>query len=205
MDKNDEQVLVVRSDKFFEKGDWQGLKTDNLDYYIDLIKNNCEFRRRGDMEIDNSFQQIIPHIIFNFQDKYFVYKYLPKTGEQRLVDTYQLGFGGHINPIDHESGEDMLEAGMMREWDEEVDFKGNILEKRLIGIINDDSRPVEKVHIGLVYLFVGDSPEISIKETDKMVGELVNLKDIYNLIKGNSGIWVQIVYKEYISKLLNSK
>jgi len=94
---------------------------------------------------------------------------------------------------------------MMREWDEEVDFKGNILEKRLIGIINDDSRPVEKVHIGLVYLFVGDSPEISIKETDKMVGELVNLKDIYNLIKGNSGIWVQIVYKEYISKLLNSK
>lgn len=199
--KNDEQILVIKSEIIFENEKWQGLKTDNLDYYIDLIKNNCEFKRRGDMENDSSFQQIIPHIVFNFQDKYFIYKYLPKAGEQRLVDTYQLGIGGHINKEDVGGEKDVLENGMMREWNEEVDFKGNILEKKLVGILKDDLRPVEKVHLGLVYNFVGDSPEISIKETDKMEGELVDKKDIGKYIEGNPGIWVQLVYRDYLLKL----
>lgn len=201
MDKNDEKVLVVASDILFKDGVWQGLKTDNLDYYLDLIKNNCQFKRRGDVENDSSWQQIIPHMLFNFGDKYFIYKYLPEAGEKRLVDTYQLGVGGHINPIDGDGDADIVEAGMMREWNEEVDFKGNILEKKLIGILNDDSRPVEAVHLGLVYNFVGDSPEISIKETDKMIGELIDKKDIGKYIEGNLGVWVQLVYRDYLSKL----
>ena len=89
MDKNDEKVLVVASDVLFKDGIWQGLKTDNLDYYLDLIKNNCQFKRRGDVENDSSWQQIIPYVLFNFGDKYFIYKYLPEAGEKRLVDTYQ--------------------------------------------------------------------------------------------------------------------
>jgi predicted NUDIX family phosphoesterase len=201
MNKDDEQILVIKSDIIFKDGRWQGLKTDNLDYYIDLIKKNCEFRRRGDMENDSSFQQIIPYIVFNFKDRYFIYKYLPKTGEQRLVDTYQFGIGGHINPIDGKSDKNVLEAGMMREWDEEVDFKGNLISKKLIGILKDDSRPVEQVHMGLVYSFVGDSPEISLKETEKMEGKLVDSKDIGKYIEGNLGVWMQIVYKEYLKKL----
>jgi len=203
MSKDDEQILVVKSGTLFEKGVWQGLKTENLDYYIDLIKNNLEFKRRGDMENDDSYQQIIPYIVFNFQNKYFLYKYLPKAGEQRLVDTYQLGVGGHINKDDID-GADILETGMMREWQEEVDFRGNIIGKRLIGILNDDSRTVEKVHLGLVYNFEGDSPEISIKETEKMAGELVDIKDIGGKLKTNDGIWVKIVYKEYLSKILKN-
>jgi len=201
MDKNDEQVLVIKSNILFKEGKWQGLKIDNLEYYIDLINKNCEFKRRGDVETDDSFQQIIPYIVFNFGSKYFLYKYLPKAGEQRLVDTYQIGVGGHINLVDGH-GASNLEAGMMREWSEEVDYKGNILEKKLVGILNDDSRPVEKVHLGLVYSFVGDSPEISIKETDKMQGELVDLDKIGEYIKGNDGVWVKIVYKDYLSKLI---
>lgn len=200
MDKDDEKVLVVPADIIFEKGRWQGLKKDNLDYYLDLIKNNYQFRRRGDVESDSSWQQIIPYIVFNCKDKFFIYKYLPKAGEQRLVDTYQLGVGGHINQVDHDNG-DALESGMMREWDEEVDYKGNILEKKLIGLLNDDSRPVEAVHLGLVYSFVGDSPEISIKETEKMKGELVDIKEIGEYIKNNNGIWVKLVYRDYISNL----
>ena len=199
--KDDELVLVVPASIIFKDGVWQGLKTDNLDYYSDLIKKNCQFKRRGDVENDPSFQQIIPYIIFNFKDKYFIYKYLESAGEKRLVNSYQIGVGGHINPVDVENGKDILEAGMMREWSEEVEFKGNLLEKKLIGILNDDSRPVEAVHLGLVYKFVGDNPEIFIKETDKMRGELVDLKDIEEYIRGNSNIWAQAVYKGYLAKL----
>ena len=138
-----------------------------------------------------------------------MYKYIGGAGEQRLVDSYQIGIGGHINEIDGAnpstgSGQDknILEKGMMREWEEEVDFKGNILDKKIVGILNDDSRPVEAVHLGLVYQFTGDSPEISIKENEKMEGELVEVKDIAEKIKDNDGVWIKVVYRDYLSHLL---
>lgn len=154
------------------------------------------------MENDPSFQQIIPYALFNYKDKYFVYKYLENAGEKRLVDHCQVGVGGHINKDDINSGQDILEQGMMREWNEEVDFRGNLLQKKLVGILNDESTPVERVHLGLVYNFTGDCPEISIKETDKMKGELVGIKDLGEYIKKSKGIWARIVYKEYLSKLV---
>jgi len=198
--KDDEQILVVKSDIIFKDGKWQGLKTDNLDYYVDLIKKNCEFRRRGDMENDPSFQQIIPYILFSSGNKFFAYKYLANAGEQRLVNNdYQLGVGGHINKEDIKDGKDVLEEGMMREWEEEVDFKGRLISKKLVGIVNDESRSVEQVHLGLVYHFVGESPDIQIKETDKMEGRLFELKDIAENISHSP--WMKIVYNEYLSKL----
>jgi len=200
MSKDDEQILVIKSDILFKDGKWQGFKTDNLDYYLDLIKKHSEFKRRGDVENDSSYQQIIPYMLFSFENKFFAYKYLAAAGEQRLVNNdYQLGVGGHINKEDFEDGKDALETGMMREWTEEVDFKGNLLSKKLVGIINDDSRPVEQVHIGLVYHFIGDSPEIQVKETDKMEGKIFDLKDISENM--SHSVWMDIVYKNYLVKL----
>ena len=198
--KDDELVLVMPSDKLFEKEVWQGLKTENLDYYLELIKNNCEFRRRGDVETDNGVQQVIPYILFSFGNKFFAYKYLAKAGEQRLVnDDYQLGVGGHINKEDVNDAKDVVETGMMREWEEEVDFKGKLISKKLVGIINDDSRPVEQVHLGLVYHFIGDNADIQIKETDKMAGNLFSIKEIGENM-GHSP-WMKIVYDNYLLKV----
>lgn len=199
--KDDEQILVVKSDILFKDGKWQGLKTENLDYYIDLIKTNCEFKRRGDVENDPCFQQIIPYILFSFKNKFFAYKYLADAGEQRLVNNdYQLGVGGHINKSDVNGSEDILRAGMMREWLEEVYFKGEILQQKLVGIINDDSRPVEQVHLGLVYHFVGDGSDIRVRETDKMEGIFVDLQEFFNN-KIIQSPWMEIVFNEYLSKL----
>jgi predicted NUDIX family phosphoesterase len=203
--KDDEQILVVKSDVLFKDGTWQGLKTDNLDYYVDLIKRNCEFKRRGDVENDNSFQQIIPYILFNYQDKYFLYRYLSKAGEQRLKNDYIIGVGGHINKDDIKEGGlpaqsgDVLEAGRDREWDEEVKYEDN-LNKKLIGILNDDRRPVEAVHLGLVYLFSGETPNIAVKEIDKMAGELINRQDLGAKLEGTEG-WAPLIYNEYLKNL----
>jgi predicted NUDIX family phosphoesterase len=210
MNKDEEQILVIKSDILFSRqsgipsagkdGKWQGLKTDNLDYYVNLIKKNCEFKRRGDVEEDPSYQQIIPYILFSFEDKFFAYKYIKNAGEKRLINNdYQLGVGGHINKEDIDGNKDILETGMMREWNEEVDFKGNLLQKKLIGIIKDESRPVEQVHIALVYHFVGDSPDIQVKETDKMEGKLIDLKELENGV--SHSVWMGIVYNEYLKKL----
>lgn len=200
MDKNDEQILVVRSSVLFKDGVWQGLKTENLGHYIDLIKKNCEFKRRGDMENDPLFQQIIPYIVFNYKDQYFLYRYLNKSHEQRLKNDYIIGVGGHINFEDVKPGEDLLESGMNREWEEEVEYNGN-LDKKLIGILNDDRRPVEAVHIGLVYLFTGDTPNIKVRETDKLVGEMISLEEIGKSVVGTEG-WAPLIYDEYLKKFL---
>jgi len=199
MSKDDEQILVVKAETIFSGGKWQGLKTDNLDYYVDLIKKNCEFKRRGDMENDPSWQQIIPYILFKYQDQYFLYRYLSKAGEQRLKNDLIIGVGGHINKDDVRPGEDILGAGRDREWDEEVSYTDK-LEKKLIGILADSRRPVESVHLGLIYVFEGQTPNISIKETDKMAGELVGLKELAQKAPNTEG-WVPIIYNEYIKKI----
>ena len=214
MNKDDEQILVVKSDIIFNPptggGKWQGLKTHskgsgrayNLDYYVDLIKKNYEFKRRGDMENDASYQQIIPYMLFSFGNKFFAYKYIKDAGEKRLINNdYQLGIGGHINKEDIKNGKDILEEGMTREWSEEVDFKGKFISQKLVGIVNDESRSVEQVHLGLVYHFVGDSADISIKETDKMEGGLFDLKEISQNMSHSP--WMQIVYNEYLKNIPN--
>lgn len=196
MNKEDEKVLVVPRNVFFEKGSWQGIKKDNLDYYLELVKNNSFFKKRGDVEEDSSYLQIIPYIVFSFKDKFFLYKYIQKAGEQRLLNHYQLAVGGHINEID---GKD-LELAAKREWEEEVDFRGNILNQKLVGILNDDKRLVEKVHLGMIYHFIGDNENISVKEIDKMEGQMVEKSDIAQYVENING-WGPIVWRDYISKI----
>ncbi len=193
-----EQVLTIASDIIFKKERWQGLKRENIEYYLDLIKKYSQFKLRQDMENDPSFQQIIPYIIFNFQDQYFFYKYL--AGDKRLVNNCQIGVGGHINPIDLRLGEDIVMAGALREWEEEVVYKGNIIEKKFIGILNDERRQVESVHLGLIYHFTGDSPQITIKENDKIEGGLIKLEDMPKYLENAEG-WPEIIYKEYLSNI----
>ncbi len=199
--KENEKVLVVPRNIIFKEGSWRGVKIENLDYYLDLIRSNYQFKKRGEVEKNPSFQQIIPYILFSFKDKFFLYKYIKGAGEKRLINNYQLGVGGHINLIDAKEKEGILERAAMREWNEEINYKGDILSKKLIGILNDDTRPVEKVHIGLIYHFIGDSPEISVKETNNMKGELVDLKELRRRVE-NTGGWAPIVYKEYLLKFL---
>lgn len=199
--KKDEKVLVVPRNIIFKDGVWQGIKTEKLDYYLSLIKNNYQFKTRGEVENDDSWQQIIPYILFSYKDKYFLYKYLEKAGEKRLVNNYQLGVGGHINLIDVKQNEDILETAARREWEEEIEYKGKILGRKLIGILNDDTRQVEKVHLGLIYHFIGDSPEISVKEKNILEGKLIELNNLNDYLKNSEG-WAPIVYQEYLSKFL---
>jgi len=194
--KEDEKVLVIPRDIFFEKGSWQGIKKDNLDYYLNLLKSSSFFKERKDVEEDPYYLQIIPYIIFSFEDKFFLYKYINKAGEKRLIDRYQLAVGGHIDLSD---GKD-IELAALREWEEEVSFKGKIKRKKLVGILNDDRAMVEKVHLGIIYHFIGDSDNIEVKEKDKLKGHMVKKEDIGKFIR-EEDIWASIIWRDYISKL----
>ena len=135
-------------------------------------------------------------MVFRHDARYLLTRRLKASGERRLHQQYSLGVGGHINPGDLDHG-DPIDDGMRREWDEEVEYAGHF-QARLLGLINDDSAPVSKVHLGLVFLVDGDSPQIAIRETDKLEGELLTLDEMRIFYLGMES-WSQIVYDHLLT------
>lgn len=157
----DEHILVVQRNLLFFDGSWQGFKPlNNFAEYTAIIQAKQEFLPRSLMEMDPTYKQIIPYLIFQYKDRYFLMQRQAKASETRLQNKFTLGIGGHIRQ------EDMQTTSIIdwaqREFHEEIDYKGNLTFKSL-GIINDDSNEVGKVHIGFVFLLQGDSDTIQIK------------------------------------------
>ncbi|HKC19531.1 MAG TPA: hypothetical protein VKE27_07845 [Candidatus Dormibacteraeota bacterium] len=186
-----EQVLVVRREDIFPDGAWHGFVTDQLDRYQNVIRDQHLFMPRAEVEEDPNFQQIIPYVVFRHRDRYFLTHRLRASSEKRLRKQYSLGIGGHINPGDLSSGDPILD-GLKREWEEEVVYDGHF-EATLIGLLNDESAPVSKVHLGVVFLVDGDTPNIAIRETKKLGGELLTLDEMKSLYLQMES-WSQIVY-----------
>ncbi|HZK74123.1 MAG TPA: NUDIX hydrolase [Clostridia bacterium] len=186
-----EQVLCVKRGDMFPDGAWHGFVSDGLERHQAIIREHHFFMARAEVEDDPNYQQIIPYVVFRNGDRYFLTHRLRASSEKRLRKQYSLGVGGHINPGDLEAGDPILD-GLKREWEEEVEYDGRF-EAKLIGLLNDESSPVSKVHLGVVFLLDGDSPNISIRETDKLAGELLTLEEmrIYYLSMES---WSQMVY-----------
>jgi predicted NUDIX family phosphoesterase len=192
-----EEVLCVKSEDIFPDGAWHGFVTDGLDRYRAVIRERHFFMPRADVEEDPTYQQIIPYVVFHHGDRYFLTHRLRASAERRLRRQYSLGVGGHINKADLQGG-DPIQDGMRREWEEEVIYEGRF-EAKLLGLLNDDSAPVSKVHLGVVFLIEGDSPQISIRETEKLAGELLTLSEMRIFYLGMES-WSQIVYDRLVGE-----
>ncbi len=187
-----EQVLVVRREDMFPDGAWHGFVTDDLDRHQRVIRERHFFKPRAEVENDPAFQQIIPYVVFRHADRYLLTHRLRASSEKRLRKQYSLGVGGHINPGDLEAGDPILD-GLKREWAEEVVYEGRF-EAKLLGLLNEESSPVSKVHLGIVFVVDGDSPDIRIRETDKLAGELLTLDEMrIHFLEMES--WSQLVYE----------
>jgi predicted NUDIX family phosphoesterase len=202
---HDEHILVVRRTHLFTAPDaWHGLKELNFDHYMHIIDHRKEFHPRSIMETNPTYKQIIPYLIFTHDDKYFLMQRKSDASETRLRNKLTLGIGGHIREEDlkrdlsavlrqaqdERGAKDSLVVWAMREFHEEVNYAGNLTVKPL-GIINDDSNDVGKVHIGFALLLCGDSSEISVKSELKS-GELVSLDDCI-IQKESMESWSQFV------------
>lgn len=186
-----EQVLCVRREDIFPDGAWHGFVSTDLERHQRVIRERHSFKPRAEVEEDPTYQQIIPYVVFRHNGHYFLTHRLRASSEKRLRKQYSLGIGGHINPGDLVGGDPILD-GLKREWQEEVVYDGRF-EARLIGFLNEDSSPVSKVHLGVVFLLDGDSPNIAIRETNKLAGELLTLDEMRIYYLGMES-WSQIVY-----------
>ncbi len=154
MPKPDEQVLVVRRSLFDQLGSFQGFCAEPRRYLeVFLRRENNFFAPRSTAETDPSLKQIIPYAVFTHGGKILRYVRGGKSGEKRLVAKASIGIGGHINDSDEglfAFNEDAYRIAVEREINEELRLEGGFTD-RVVGLINDDSNEVGRVHLGVVH------------------------------------------------------
>lgn len=162
----DERVLVVPSAEFDALGRFQGFAPD-VDRYLDalLAPGRAAFRPRREVEDDPSFKQLISYVVFRAGDLVFTYARGRGGTEARLHALRSLGVGGHVAEEDAEGRADRraYEAALRRELAEEV-VLGAHGRLATVGLINDDSNPVGRVHLGVVHLYELDHPAVAPRE-----------------------------------------
>ena len=192
-----ENVLVVPTVKIapFLTG---AFSSSNLDKALEFIRGNHSFRSRAIVEDDPSFKQIIPYVVIQYHDRFLLAQRTNRQTESRLHGKYSLGIGGHINDLENAGTDgDVIQAGLERELNEEIELVGSRVSLRLAGIISDDSTPVGTVHLGLVFILQTDSPQFSIRETELMTAEWVSVETLREKFERMES-WSQIVFQNVI-------
>lgn len=167
---------------------------------LNRIVEHGLFRRRSELEEDPSFKQIIPYAIISNNDSFYLFTRTAGQTEKRLQNKLHLGVGGHMNPGNPgETGEQYLVNELKRELLEEVElFNGCMIEDiEFIGFINDDSIPVSRVHLGLLYHIRVSNKEIVVHETEKMTAGWVAETDLAGCYE-EMETWTQIAFDYYI-------
>ena len=194
----------------------QGLiygKSDSLK----MIVQKGLFRKRNELEEDHSFKQIIPYAVISNKEpeprswrnklrgvrqsqSFFLFRRTSGQTEKRLHNKFSLGVGGHMNPgKSKESDEQYLINELKRELFEEVRLlNGCLIEDiEFIGFINDDTIPVGRVHIGLLYNIRVSNKNVVINETDRMTADWIDKPDLAEFYEGME-TWTKIIYDYYI-------
>ena len=105
-----------------------------------------------------------------------------------------------MNPDDPAgSKEQYLIEELKRELFEEVKLlNGCFLEDiEFVGFINDDTIPVGRVHIGLLYIIHVPNKEVYINETDKMTADWIDKSNLAEFYDGME-TWSKIAFDNYI-------
>ncbi len=175
MSKFDEMITVVPRKLIFKDEAYQfdGFKSiqDEETKYIYETISQFETKRRGDMEEDPSYKQLISYCILeNEDDEVLVYERLTGGGESRLHGLSSIGVGGHMNDVPEAvTVEEVIRENAARELEEEVGLnKQDVANMELIGFINDDQDEVGKVHIGVVFKLKVNKSSVEAVETDTL-------------------------------------
>jgi predicted NUDIX family phosphoesterase len=167
----------------------------NEQIFNEIIENQT-FMSRDEAEYNFNYKQVIPYVTIRNGNDYLLLKRTQKQTEKRLHDKYSLGIGGHINPVPHDSEDNIIMQGLYRELNEEI-FLNEPGQLHFIGVINDESTSVSRVHLGLLYVLDVLSPGYQVLETELMTAQWVpkeKLTDFYPSFE----TWSQIVYDYYI-------
>lgn len=162
---NEDVMVVARAElaPYIDGHSFDFIRT-RIDGIIDVIASRHFFIARATAETSPQYKQIIPYVVIRHGHSYFLLKRTTKQTEARLHHKLSLGIGGHINP-----DTPTILGGLQKELDEEVSI-ARPYELRFEGILNDDTTDVGRVHLGAVYVLEAFTPQVVVRETEKMTG-----------------------------------
>lgn len=210
----EEQILVVRKEDLFNEDTYfEGFKSVE-DFKFPVNYDNVLVERRGDMEEDPTYKQLISYVLVRDKQtkEVFFYSRLSGGGESRLFDKTSIGVGGHMNwsqqQADTFPGEfsKQMVDNALREIHEELtivhgfDNKESFVTIRPIGYLNDDNDEVNKVHIGIVYLADISSKQFVEVAEKKILSEGNNWKTL-DALRNETGLedWSKfLVNSDYV-------
>ncbi len=163
------------------------------DALMDLIASQGEYRKRDNfLESDESARQLITYFVVRSSEQYLFTYRSGGAGEKRLHGKGIVGYGGHVNAEDIEGNS--LHKWLDRELHEELNIDARELHREFHGIINRTIDPVDRVHLGLLFVIDVDSPEVEIIEKDKFENPewktIDELRNLQNEMEGWSSLVV---------------
>jgi predicted NUDIX family phosphoesterase len=175
---NVERCLVVPRDRLIDSlGTLPvGFRQGGIEAVLGAIRTSGRFVPRPEAEEDPSLKQIIPYCLVEHRGHVFLMRRKRGGGESRLHDKLSIGVGGHVNPVDVPLDGDLsgsVARALDRELDEElrVDSPSRRVE---LGLLNDDSSEVGRVHLGVVYSLELERPCVAVREEHCLEGEFVD-------------------------------
>lgn len=166
----EERVLAVEAAGLFADGRFQGCLAGAeryLEYLFEPRHGRYLERRRA--EEDPEWKQVIPYVLLHHAGRLLSYQRGQASSEARLRAQASVGWGGHIQPEDVSlfapAGLASYRRAVERELREELSWpEGTRLSDRIVGLLNDDSLPVGRVHIGVVHIWEMGSAEAEKRE-----------------------------------------
>ncbi|HEY7589407.1 MAG TPA: hypothetical protein VH723_00300 [Candidatus Limnocylindrales bacterium] len=183
-----ERVYVVPRAAVIPGRGWHGIRTAAVEESVEAIARAGRFEPRVAMEADPTFKQVIPYLVLRDGERYFLMRRTTAGGDARLHDRWSIGVGGHLNP-----GDGGIERGLLREWHEELaaDF---VPEFRLVGLLNDDTTDVGRVHLGAVYVADAGGRPVAVRETEKLSGAFAAPGDVA-AVADRLETWSRLVFE----------
>jgi predicted NUDIX family phosphoesterase len=197
-----EKVLAVPAPSLWKQVEYteRGLITNGVERLANVISSGGVFLERAAAENDPGHKQIIPYALIRFGDSCFLLRRKSTQNEERLHNKLSVGVGGHINPEEGPHGGDAIQDGLTREVNEELHIASGY-QSRLVGLINDDTTDVGRVHLGVLFEIISISPDVRVRETRKMQGAWAPIHALEESY-GSLETWSQIVYDSHLRPLL---
>ena len=187
-----ENVLIIKTASLGDITAVNGLITGREDEVLGLIASEGFFLERPTAEESPEYRQIIPYVAIVRGGDVFATRRLSKGGESRLHGRMSLGVGGHINEIDRDHGEWLMNC-LRREIEEEVDI-ADFGTLTLRGLINDSGNDVGSVHLGFFFTLT-TTGDVSVRETEKLTGGFTPIASLPNELESME-TWSRIIVPE---------
>lgn len=197
----EEKILVVRRATFDAVGSFQGFANGPERYLSAFLEPGANFfLPRSSAEEDPTHKQIIPYMIGRIRDRFLIYTRGKSGGEARLHAKRSIGVGGHINEIDCGAAtlnRGDFETALCREALEEMTVSIGANALRPVGLINDDSNDVGRVHLGVVYFVDLEGHDVVPGEAAIVEPEFLTLDEIQQQFD-RLETWSQIALKAIV-------